>query len=172
MPQLPSGKKVGTNPIYIDELVKNPMLHIKELSQITNVETLYPFLVIVEFVQPAEVETPEASFADDSENQHEVSGLKAVLQKITITDVLDNKTDWPDQDVDAFADWLDSRNTQQHYMEIYKSIEEAKASISDHVDALAFTDIEPNQDEAERFRRAGAYADSVGGMKSREGKNH
>ena len=72
----------------------------------------------------------------------------------------------------AFADWLDSINTQQHYMKIYKSIEEAKASISDHVDALAFTDIEPNQDQTERFQRASAYVDAIGRMKSKESESH
>ena len=172
MPQLPSGKKVGTSPIYIDELVKNPLFHIKELGQITSIEGLYPYLVIIDFIQPDEVETPEASFAGDSKNQHEVSGLKAVLQKITIADVLDEKTDWSDQDVDAFTDWLDSKNIQQHYMEIYMSIEKAKASISDHVDALAFTDIEPNQDQAERFQRASAYVDAIGRMKPKESESH
>ncbi len=172
MPQLSSGKKVGTSPIYINELVKNPLFHIKELGQITSIEGLCPYLLIIDFIQPDAVETPEASFADDSKNQHEVNGLKPVLQKITIADVLEMKTDWSDQDVGAFADWLDSKNTQQHYMGIYKSIEEAKASISDHVDALAFTDIEPNQDEAERFRRASAYVDAIGRMKFRENKTH
>jgi hypothetical protein len=167
MPQLPSGRKVGTSPIYIDEIVKNPLSHLSELGQVTNIEGLYPLLVIIEFMRADEV-APENDFAESSRNLHEVSGLKQVLQEITIADVLGKKTDWSDQDVDAFANWLDSINTQQHYMEIYNSIEEAKASISDHVDALAFTDIESNQDEAERFQRASAYVDAIGRMKSKE----
>ena len=171
MPLLPSGRKVGTSPIYIHEVVKNPLLHLSEIGQITNIEGLYPFLVITEFIRADEV-VPENDFADGSRNLHEVSGLKQVLQKITIADVLGKETDWSDQDVDAFTDWLDSKNTQQHYLEIYKSIEEAKASISDHVDALAFTDIEPNQDQAERLQRASAYVDAIGRMKSKESGSH
>ena len=171
MPQLPSGKKVGTSPIYIDEIIKNPLSHISELGQVTNIEGLYPFLVITEFIRADEL-APENDLAESSRNLHEVSGLKQVLQKITIADVLSKKTDWSDQDVDAFADWLDSINTQQHYIEIFNSIEEAKASISDHVDALAFTDIEPNQDEAERFRRANAYVEAIGRIKSRKSECH
>ena len=171
MPQLPSGRKVGSSPIYIDEIVKNPLLHLSELGQITNIEGLYPFLVITEFVQADEA-VPENDFAEGSRNLHEVSGLKQVLQKITIADVLGKETDWSDQDVDAFTEWLGSINTQQQYMEIYNLIEEAKASISDHVDALAFTDIEPNQDESERFQRASAYIDAIGRMKSKESESH
>ena len=172
MPQLPSGKKVGTSPIYIDEIVKNPLYHISELGQITNIVGLYPFLVIIEFVEPDKDETMGIGFADGSKNLHEVSGQKPVLLKITVADVLCNNTDWPNHDVDAFADWLDSINTQQHYMEIYNSIVEAKASISDHVDALAFTDIEPNQDEAERFRRASAYVEAIGRIKDKRAETH
>ena len=171
MPQLPSGRKVGTSPIYIDEIIKNPLSHLSELGQVTNIEGLYPLLVIIEFIRADEVAS-ENDFAESSRNLHEVSGLKQVLQEITIADILSKKTDWSGQDVGAFADWLDSINTQQHYMEIYNSIEEAKASISDHVDALAFTDIEPNQDEAERFRRASAYVEAIGRIKSRKSEYH
>ena len=172
MPQLPSGRKVGTSPIYIDEIVKNPLFHLSELSQITNIEGLYSLLIIIEFVHPDKDETMGTGFADGSKNLHEVSGQKPVLLQITIADVLCNNTDWSDQDVDAFANWLDSDNTQQQYNDIYESIAKAKASISDHVDALAFTDIEPNQDEAERFRRASAYVDAIGRMKSKESESH
>ena len=172
MPQLPSGRKVGTSPIYIDEIVKNPLSHLSELGQVTNIEGLYPLLIIIEFVHPDKDETMGTGFADSSKNLHEVSGWKPVLLEITVADVLCNNTDWPNHDVDAFADWLDSINTQQHYMEIYNSIVEAKASISDHVDALAFTDIEPNQDEAERFRRASAYVEAIGRIKSRKSEYH
>ena len=170
MPQLPSGKKVGTHFEKILELIDNPFFHLDHLGKIEFKENLYPLMPVIIYQAPVTGEGGAARLNSDSNNTHEVDGLVDVEQDYSVADVLNHHTDWPGDDTLFFHDWVHTSVCNNKCEELLVMVEEVKTSIAENVDAMAYMDIDPDQDERERFRRASVFVNALtlGNRKNKE----
>lgn len=161
MPRLPSGQKVGLANYLITAMGENPFDHLEAIANIRRLSDIYRFIPIIKHVETDEAEFDQGTFDQRSENTHEVEGLKPVVMDYTAQDVFDQSVDWSQQDIGALDAWLNSAPVRDTLNEKFIKIEQQKASIDDLVGALAFTDLDPDQDEAEKYRRAASYIKAV-----------
>ncbi len=161
MPQLPSGRKVGVRPDVITNMIKSPFHHLNELGQIYLVEDLYPYLFIIEFIETNKNEANKVSFASCSKKIIEVGSHQPVKTKLSVSDIFNDISDWSVKDVRAFIQWVKSPDMASFYTGILDEVRNIRDKVRDNVDALAYADIDPNQDEQERFRRASVFVSAV-----------
>lgn len=161
MPRLPSGQKVGLSNHLITAIGENPIDYLEEIVTIRQVADTYRFIPIIKYVETDEVGFKKCTFDKASANIHEVDGLKAVVMEYTVQDVFDQLVDWSQQDIMALDTWLNSGPIRGVLNQKLIKIEDRKISIDDLVDALAFTDLDPDQDEEEKYRRAANYIKAV-----------
>ena len=135
-------------------MLSDPLAHLEALGQIEFFEQIYALVQIIEFVKTEAPSSEQTSFNENSENLEEVDGLKPEFQKYTAADVLNKTTDWSRAEVDEFSKWIKSGEAQELCKSGFEEIEKAKIKLTGTVDALAYADIDPDQDEAERYRRA------------------
>jgi hypothetical protein len=157
VPQLPSGQKVGLANYCIIGMGENPFDYLEDIVKIGQIADVYRFIPIIQHVETDESDFEQGTFDKRSTNTHQLDGLKPVVMDYTVQDVLDQLADWSQQDIEAFQTWLNSWPALDMLNEKFIRIVEQKASIDDMVGALAFTDLGPNQDEDEKYRRAASY---------------
>jgi hypothetical protein len=161
VPQLPSGQKVGLANYRIIAMGENPFDYLEDIVKIGQLTDVYRFIPIIQHVETDESGFERGTFDSRSTNTHQLDGLKPVVMDYTVQDVLDQSADWPQQDITAFQAWLNTGLVVDMLNEKFIKIVEQKASIDDLVGAMAFTDLDPDQDEDEKYRRAASYIKAV-----------
>jgi hypothetical protein len=161
MPQLPSGLKVGVGFELLLKFMDNPLWYLEELGQIQSPEHIYRYVTVCRFVESQDDDGTPVELNPDSNNIAEVEGLITVEQDFTVADVLAGKARWSKGDTKFFARWFSLAGGEKKCHELFDMIKATKLRIKDHVDALAFVDFDPDQGEAERYRKAALHIDAL-----------
>ncbi len=164
MPQLSTGRKVAIQLNGVAEIIHNPFQHLEELGQIEFPEQMYRFIPIIVFIQADNGDEGMIELNPDSTKTHELEGMRAVEQPYSVADVLSGQADWSMEEVEEFKLWFDEKGGAKICVEIMEIIERINPNIKDLVDAMAYTDIDPMQDDEERFRRAGRFIRALTGQ--------
>ena len=159
MPQLSTGRKVAVYLSPLGELLGNPYAHLSDLGKIRELKHLYERLKIMTFVAEESSESNAPDMNVDSRNLHELEGMRSITLDYSVQDVIDGKADWSKQEVSEFKKWLVTGGVEERCREVLEAIQDIKLKLEDTVDALSYSDIDPDQDEEERFRRASIVVD-------------
>ena len=159
MPQLSTGRKVAVYLSLLGEMLGNPYAHLEDLGKIRKLKHLYERLKIMKFVDEKSSESKAPDMNADSRNLHELEGMRSITMDYSVQDVIDGKADWSKQEIIELKQWLVIGGAEKKCREALKSIQDIKLKLEDTVDALSYSDIDPDQDEEERFRRASIVVD-------------
>jgi hypothetical protein len=168
MPQLSTGRKVAILLQRVADIIDNPLEHLDKLGQIDSVEQVCRFIPVVVFVESDGEREGHFELNQDSIRIHEIEGMRAVVQDYSVADVLNGNTDWSRQEVEDFERWFDEFGGRQKCVEMAAYLKQEKHKLTDLVDAMSYADIDPLQDEQERFRRASVFVRVLTGRKFSE----
>ena len=159
MPQLSTGRKVAVNLSPLGEVLENPYAHLADLGKIKKLKHLYERLKIQIFVAEESSGAKAPNMNPESRNLHELEGMCPITMGYSVQDVLDGKVDWSQKETIEFKQWLVTGGVKERCREALEAIQDIKLKLEDTVDALSYSDIDPDQDEEERFRRASIVVD-------------
>ena len=162
MPKLPSGIKIGISNDVVEDMGERPFAYLAEIGTINEIKDIYRFIKIIEFIETSEDYFDKAGFVDQSKNLDEVNALRPILQTYTISDVFSHAVGWTAEDTATFKSWIESEDVRELHRGYFEAIQNQIEGIDDVVDALALTDLDPDQDDTEKYQRAGAYIEAVG----------